>query len=87
MRNRRFNESCGGNEERRVHRDQTQPHLKPRLQPVRLCVRCILQIADIMRGKPRLPFQVGIDRHENAKSGADCRRGDDQPRCRCAFGV
>ena len=86
-RDRRFNEPRGGNKERGVHRDQTQPHVKPRFQPARLCVRGILQVADIMRGKPRLPFQVGIDRHENAESSADCGRGDDQPRCRFAFGV
>ena len=68
--------------------DQAQPHVETmRLQPVRLCVRGILQIADIMRGKPRLPFQVGIDCHQNVKSSADSRRSDDQPGCRFAFGV
>jgi hypothetical protein len=63
---RRFNKSCRRNEEPGVHCDQTQPHVKPRFQPARLCVRGILQVADIVRGKPGLPFQPGIDRHENA---------------------
>src|SRR5437660_11010348 len=49
--NCRFNEPCGGNEERGVHRDQTQPHMKPPLQPMRLCVRSVLKVADVMRGK------------------------------------
>jgi hypothetical protein len=57
------------------------------LQPLRLHVRGILQVADVMRGKTRLSFQVCIDRHENAEGGADRGRGDDQPRCRFAFGV
>ena len=84
--NCRLNEPRGGNEERGVHRDQTQPHMKPPLQPMRLCIRGVVKVADVMRGKSRLPFQVGIDRHENAEGGAEGGGGDDQPRCRLDFG-
>src|SRR5207245_1424885 len=44
--NCRFNAPGRGNEAVGVHRDQTQPHMKPPLQPMRLSVRGVLKVTD-----------------------------------------
>jgi len=59
--------------------DQTQPEVKPGRQPERLSLHRVLQITDIMRCERRLPFEVCIDRHDDAKRDAHAGRGNNHP--------
>ena len=54
----------------RVWDDDVQPQIKPRYEPGRLTIRRVLQITNIMRGKPWPPFEGGIDRYHDAESRA-----------------
>src|SRR5579884_715057 len=58
--------------------------MKPGDEPRRLAVGGVLQVTRIMRREAWLPFQVGINRHEDSKRCPHSRCHNDHPKRACA---